>query len=124
MKKVCVNVSGLLCGEVSPGHDEIRPSLDGYTRLRSNWLLNCPIVLALDRTAHAVRASLLAAATMSTLRGALVSRAVIHAPMGIRSRLQRKTMARMDEDLAQIAVASLTDAVQFCLAAGRVLLRH
>ncbi len=24
MKKVCVNVSGLFCGEVSPGHDEIR----------------------------------------------------------------------------------------------------
>ena len=30
----------------------------------------------------------------------------------------------MDEDLAQVAVASLTDAGQFCLAAGRVLLRH
>jgi hypothetical protein len=31
MKKVCVNVSGLLCGEVSPGHDEIRAYLSFET---------------------------------------------------------------------------------------------
>jgi hypothetical protein len=31
MKKVCVNVSGLLCGELSPGHDEIRRVGNGKT---------------------------------------------------------------------------------------------
>jgi hypothetical protein len=57
---------------------------------------------------------------VSTLRGALVSRAVIHTPMGIRSPLTPpgSGACSIDEDLAQGAVASLTDAGQFCVAAG------
>jgi len=47
-----------------------------------------------ESTAHAILASLLAAATISTLRGALPSSAVIHGPIASRSRLQRKTTAR------------------------------
>ncbi len=38
--------------------------------------------------------SLLALATMITLRGALASRALIHAPIAIRSRFERSMTAR------------------------------
>src|ERR1700721_3629893 len=51
---------------------------------------SCP----LDRTAHAIRASLLAAAVMTTLIGARCSSASSHGPNGDRSRLTRRTADR------------------------------
>jgi hypothetical protein len=48
----------------------------------------------LERTAHAIRASLLAAAVMTTLIGPRSSSASSHAPNGDRSRLTRRTADR------------------------------
>ena len=47
---------------------------------------------------------------MSTLRGALASRAVIHAPMGTRSSLQRKTMARAPWMSHEVELIASSDA--------------
>ena len=78
-----------------------------------------------ESTAHAIRASLLAAATINTLRGALGSRAVNHEPIAIRSRFDRKTTARAPwMRTAQVFITALADSVELRLAASRVLFRH
>jgi hypothetical protein len=49
-----------------------------------------------ESTAHVIRASLLAIATINTLRGARISSDVTHAPIAMRSRLDRKTTDSVD----------------------------
>jgi len=62
---------------------------------------SCP----LERTSHAIRASLLAAVVMTTLIGARSSSASSHAPNGARSRLTPENggSCAVHKDLAQAA---------------------
>jgi hypothetical protein len=100
--------------------------VDGYACLGSDWLLNCPIVLATREHRPRDPCQLVGRGDDQD-----VSRCP-HLKRGhpcthrdsVSLRSQHHSACPVNQDLTQVVVTALADPVEFCLTTGRVLLRR